>query len=617
MNNQSEDRVLGYVGTYPVGDYNEQTEYEYLNVVTHRGSSYVCIKEEGCIAIEPPNEECWQLFAGKGDTGEKGEKGDPGDKGDTGDTGAKGDKGEQGIQGEKGDKGDKGDKPIKGTDYFTEKEKTEFKNAVVAESKEEIETAKNGAIEDINTAKDTAIADYDEHVKDLTERVDILEKRTGHIYGVRKLLNSTSATLERIGDSVGLTANATKNGSVVTDDFAKIYPWKDINSFNINIETHEITAWYGDPDFKFDGTNGDVYTYFPEFWYKTYCDDNYIYYMIADYPAKGFIKVESFSESRYQLGIGVDGKLHSYSGISTANRESIKTYRNMVRQLGDKFCLLDYRYFAYQLLFIVKYATFNSQDVLGQGMCSIRNNGNDNALIAEENTNRFIVNTIAGNAFYVGQQISIGKTKNETFEIADTRTITEINDYTDENITGKEIIFDGNTVNITTNNVIWTSPQNGGACDELGMKDGCLINDGKHGVLLMGIENPFGNIYDFIDGTNVKDRVAYICYDYTKYESNKFVEPYYPLAYVNCGTNCFPKKLGFDENNPLVQFPTETGGGSTSGTTDYYYQNIGNRVARVGGALNGGTGCGLWCWSLGIDSGYANWDCGARALINQ
>ena len=78
MNNQSEDRVLGYVGTYPVGDYNEQTEYEYLNVVTHKGSSYVCIKEEGCIAVEPPNEECWQLFAGKGDTGEKGDKGDTG-----------------------------------------------------------------------------------------------------------------------------------------------------------------------------------------------------------------------------------------------------------------------------------------------------------------------------------------------------------------------------------------------------------------------------------------------------------------------------------------------------------------------------------------------------------
>lgn len=195
MNNQSEDRVLGYVGTYPVGNYNAQTEYEYLNVVTHKGSSYVCIKEEGCIAIEPPNEECWQLFAGKGDTGEKGEKGDPGDKGDTGDTGAKGDKGEQGIQGEKGDKGDKGDKPIKGTDYFTEEEKTEFKNAVVAESKEEIETAKNGAIEDINTAKDTAIADYDEHVETLTSRIAELEEETEDLYNALPIEEASGTEL--------------------------------------------------------------------------------------------------------------------------------------------------------------------------------------------------------------------------------------------------------------------------------------------------------------------------------------------------------------------------------------------------------------------------------------
>lgn len=195
MNNQSEDRVLGYVGTYPVGNYNAQTEYEYLNVVTHKGSSYVCIKEEGCIAIEPPNEECWQLFAGKGDTGEKGEKGDPGDKGDTGDTGAKGDKGEQGIQGEKGDKGDKGDKPIKGTDYFTEEEKTEFKNAVVAKSKEEIETAKNGAIEDINTAKDTAIADYDEHVETLTSRIAELEEETEDLYNALPIEEASGTEL--------------------------------------------------------------------------------------------------------------------------------------------------------------------------------------------------------------------------------------------------------------------------------------------------------------------------------------------------------------------------------------------------------------------------------------
>lgn len=162
MNNQSEDRVLGYVGTYPVGDYNEQTEYEYLNVVTHKGSSYVCIKEEGCIAVEPPNEECWQLFAGKGDTGEKG------DKGDTGPIGPK---------------------PVNGVDYNTNAEREEFKNAVVADSKADLEkyiTKKETQLDNYTKDKETKLDDYvtdtvkpaiDTYVTDTTKKgIDAYEK---------------------------------------------------------------------------------------------------------------------------------------------------------------------------------------------------------------------------------------------------------------------------------------------------------------------------------------------------------------------------------------------------------------------------------------------------------
>lgn len=162
MNNQSEDRVLGYVGTYPVGDYNEQTEYEYLNVVTHKGSSYVCIKEEGCIAVEPPNEECWQLFAGKGDTGEKG------DKGDTGPIGPK---------------------PVNGVDYNTNAEREEFKNAVVADSKADLEkyiTEKETQLDNYTKEKETELDTYvtdtvkpviDTYVTDTTKKdIDAYEK---------------------------------------------------------------------------------------------------------------------------------------------------------------------------------------------------------------------------------------------------------------------------------------------------------------------------------------------------------------------------------------------------------------------------------------------------------
>lgn len=44
----------------------------------------------------------------------------------------KGDPGQKGDPGEPGAKGDKGDAPVKGTDYFTEEDKTELVNAVLA-----------------------------------------------------------------------------------------------------------------------------------------------------------------------------------------------------------------------------------------------------------------------------------------------------------------------------------------------------------------------------------------------------------------------------------------------------------------------------------------------------
>ena len=65
-------------------------------------------------------------------------QGPQGPKGDTGDTGPQGPKGDTGPAGPKGDTGDVGPAgpagytPVKGTDYFTEEDKTEMVNAVLA-----------------------------------------------------------------------------------------------------------------------------------------------------------------------------------------------------------------------------------------------------------------------------------------------------------------------------------------------------------------------------------------------------------------------------------------------------------------------------------------------------
>lgn len=90
--------------------------------------------------------------------------------------GEKGDTGEQGIQGEKGDK------PIVGVDYYTEIEKNEFKNAIVKDSKEDIqkhaankiEEYDNNATERIkeyNTNASNKINEYDENANKLLNKL--------------------------------------------------------------------------------------------------------------------------------------------------------------------------------------------------------------------------------------------------------------------------------------------------------------------------------------------------------------------------------------------------------------------------------------------------------------
>lgn len=459
--------------------------------------------------------------------------------------------------------------------------------------------------------------DVDARLEEIEDDINNISKTRGHIYGIRrKISNNTSSNWERVEDSIGLVANATKNGGEVANDFDNLSPWKDIVSFNLDLETGKKKAYFGDADFKFDGSNGDVYTHIPTFWLKIYEENDYMYILIADYERSGFIKIKEFDIQRYLTGIGEDGKLHSYSGLAGADFKNINQYRTLVKNLGDDYCLMDWRYFAIQCLYLVEYATYNSQSALGNGMASMRHNNGDVALLAETNTHRFVVNTGAGNQFIVGQQVKIGAYDNVSSVI---RTITAINNYEDSNITGKEIVLDGDPIeNISLTTYIWTCVQNSGGCDSLGMKSGCLVNDGKHNVIYRGIESIIGNIFSFVDGINIKDCVAYVCYNPKEYVSDKFESPYEKIGYINSKQEGYCKALGFDINHPLIQLPTEIGANSTSGTTDYYWCTAtGNRVARVGGYSSGGAGDGLWYWYLSATSSNSSWTCGARVLKYQ
>lgn len=440
------------------------------------------------------------------------------------------------------------------------------------------------------------------------------------IYGIRRALNNNSSSAwERILAGQTLTANATHDGTEVVNDFDNIYPWSEIKSYNYDTTNNEITAWFGDNNFKFDGSNGEVMTRIPSFYWKRYRDNDYEYILISAGAKDGFVHSPAFSVARYKTYY--DGtKAHSKSGVMPEINRSIVSFRTISKALGSDFGQLDYHYFLIQLLYLVEYADYNSQTKLGGGISGLRNSNDDKALVAESGANRIIINTNGANNFVVGQQISVGTSGTGNFSVAKDRTVTLKESYSSGGVTGTAVYFDGEPVNIAVNNVLWSSPQRSGQCDSLGMKSGCLVNDNKHDIIYRGMEGIFGNVFEWVDGINIKDHQAYICYDPSEYASDKFTAPYQMLGYVNNASDGYIKELGYDGEHPLISLPTVAGGtgaGSNAYMTDYYYQNTGNRVACVGGNVNTGTTDGLWSWYLNNGSSNTYWHRGARLLRHQ
>ena len=367
------------------------------------------------------------------------------------------------------------------------------------------------------------------------------ENITTKVYGIKRALNTSETKWERTDDAVELQANAIKNSSelstVVQNDFDSLYPWSEIESYTYDVKKKEITSWYNDnpSEFQFNGSNGEVLTYIPTFYYKRYQEDGYEYILISNKNLEGYTRSDAFSIGRYTMSMdNSDSTVHSRSGVKPLTNKTIKDFREYARKLGTEFSQLDYHYFIIQLLYLVEYADYDSQAKLGKG-------------------------------------------------------------YTDSN----------NTTSISS-----------GECNSLGMKSGTLNDDGKHSMIYRGIEDIYGNIWQWVDGININNNQAYVCYDSSQYESDTFDGCYKELGYTNANTNAngYIAQLGYDKNNPLIGLPITLNGSSSTYIPDCYWQETGDRIARVGGAWGASSQDGLWSWACSGYSSYSLIGIGARLL---
>lgn len=307
---------------------------------------------------------------------------------------------------------------------------------------------------------------------------------------------------------------------------------------------------------------------------------------------------------KYNASLSDDGtKLESKTGKHPLTNKNIVEFRDYAKANGAGYQQLDIHVWdLLYTLFTIEFATINIQSIVA-GYTAGQWTATHLAVIPETGVNQIVIANAYANLYEVGQAIGIGTSQGGN-QIALNRTITAIDVYDESN---KAITFDGAAVNIAIGNMLYNTGYKSGVTDAVSASVGSKLSNstGKHPFKWHGIENLFGNVWQFCDGININERQGWVCKNAASYASNLFTAPYEQLGYVNGNTDGYVTTMGYDANFPFAEFPTAVGGATNTYYSDYYYQTTGQRIGLVGGAWNSGSYAGLSFWSLLIASSFA------------
>lgn len=352
-----------------------------------------------------------------------------------------------------------------------------------------------------------------------------------------------------------------------------------------------IVAWYGDADYKEDGSMGQVMVYQPKFYYLV-CPVEYdpidtgigyhlrkANYYVSEKPRAGFRlhpafydasgnEIDYFLTSAYEgsiydasasayllndeqvMNTGED-KFSSIAGARPASGSSQNLTRPNIEAMaqnrgtnwhGDLIKQVS----AEQMLMIIEMGMMNLQTAIAQGVVSLPwTTGSD---------------TTSSYAAATGSTASLG------------------------NGTGR---------------AEKTTTYEGGVAKEYTV-------DGKTSVCWRGKENFWGNIWKFVYGINIWGNgkmgggQPYICSDFSFAES-KNSGNYEPAGFTVTNVNGYISAMGYSTACDWLFIASECLGNSSLPVGDYTYITInlnGYRIARLGGCWNNGGYAGGFYWAL-------------------
>ena len=455
-------------------------------------------------------------------------------------------------------------------------------------------------------------------------------------YGVR-WAGTSSTVCERLGNAVGLIANAHKGSTQsVRNDFDNIYPWSDIKTCNIDADGN-VLAYLGDSSFRRDGTNGDVMVEIPKFYYKRtktgtveeiwICASKLPGYELHPLFIDNGKEVSKVFHSVYNASSFTDEtdnkvKLQSITGVQPRVRTTRASFRTYARNKGAIWGIEDISCVnALQLLYLVEYANTNSQSFLGFGAAGLAYSTNYKALEETTNGNTITISSEYKSAYRLGQRIEIGTALGTNNKTITPRTITNIT--TNEETGQTTITFDGDPINIAVGNMVWNVAPLNGSCDALNGKSGWLAGENNYtngyaDVNYRGIEGFHAKLFRFIDGVNIKDRVVYYANSIADYADGVYDGKYRAVGYSNPEANGYVSAFGYDEKAPWVMFPSAAEGGASTFIPDSYYQNPGERLLLFGGFWNSGTSsAGAFFFYCSSAFSFSGMTCGSHLLVKK
>ena len=350
-------------------------------------------------------------------------------------------------------------------------------------------------------------------------------------------------------------------------NFDNIYPWAGMRRCNLS-DAGQVLAYWGDASFKDDGSNGQVMVEIPKFWYRTEVQPSGYRWSISPMPVPGF-------------------KLHP--AFVRAGQVRDRIYAG-----AFKACCYDVSAGAYNL---TDAPVIDFTAGTGDKLASI---AGAKPISGFENDLTIVKSRVLAHNRGPGWELIDFLTASAVQMLL----LVELGHFNAQLKIGRGIVDKasgtGNEAELT------------GQTAALGNASGAATSNAYNSISYRGLEDWWGNIWEWTDGINITNYRAWIA-DHG-FQSDLFAAPYTDSGVTVPNVSGYVADISPELDWGFMPSTIGSPASATARLCDYYYNPAStvNRAAQRGGGWNNGLDAGPYLWNVAYASSARRRDVGAR-----